>query len=229
VNAPPSTVRVEFNARPGSKELLRPSAGLKQTRHTFALVLQSRGLEPSSAGPGKASGLTLIRQLTVLYALGFAPLQAHDIYSSWTEAVVRTDRLELTVTLARASAPRLVASGNSLPPITPENFAEFAPRLKSASPGLFEISAAGRILKLTSSEVKISGDADVTFHLVYPRPVPGLLRFAVNYLFQLVDGHVGTLVVTDAAGKDLGWSPVTVDQPVFEIRLPPTTTANRPR
>jgi hypothetical protein len=90
---------------------------------------------------------------------------------------------------------------------------------KAVAPELFEITSAGKVLTLTSSEVKISGDSDITYHLVFPRPSPGSLRFAVAYLFQLVDGHVGTLVITDHPGKDLGWSPVSVDQPVFEVRL----------
>lgn len=145
---------------------------------------------------------------------------AHDIYSSWTEAVVRETRMELTLTLARASALRLIADSKTLPPITPENFGDYAARLKSAAPELFEITSSGKPISLKESEVKISGDADVTFHLVYPSPAKGPLKFVANYLFHLVDGHVGTLVVTDANGRDLGWSPVTVDQPVFEIRIP---------
>ena len=161
---------------------------------------------------------------TLTLALVFIlPLRAHDIYSSWTEAVLRTDRLELTLTLARASALRLLPNGKTLPPITPENFAEYASPLKAAAPDLFEIKSVGKVLGLSSTEVTISGDADITFKLNYPRPAPGALRFAVNYLFQLVDGHVGTLVVTDPSGRDLGWSPVTVDQAVFEIRLPATS------
>jgi hypothetical protein len=167
--------------------------------------------------------------VAVACALGFAPLRAHDIYSSWTDATLRPDRLELTLTLARASASRLLPNANTAPPTTPENFAEFAPQLKAGAAALFEITTAGKMLKLTSSEVKISGDADVSFHLVYPPPPAGSLRFAVRYLFLLVDGHIGTLVVSDAAGKDLGWSPVSVDQPVFEVRVPsPPETPRKP-
>jgi hypothetical protein len=156
----------------------------------------------------------------ILCTLATLAAQAHDIYSSWTEAVIREDQLELTLTLARSSAPRLLADGNALPPITTENFRESAPKLKAVASELFEITSAGKPLKLTSAEVKVSGDADVTFVLVYPRPAAGALRFMVHYLFQLVDGHVGTLVISDRNGKDLGWSPVTVDQPVFEVKIP---------
>ena len=149
-----------------------------------------------------------------------AAASAHDIYSSWTDSYVRSDRFEMTLTLARSSAVRLLPEGNALPPVTPENFKAYAPRLKAIAPDLFEITSAGQPLKLTSAEVKISGDADVSFLLVFPRPAAGPLRFVAHYLFHLVDGHVGTLVVSDAGGRDLGWSPVSVDQPVFQLTLP---------
>jgi hypothetical protein len=190
--------------------------GRDEPRHSV------RSISVRSLRCRSAVALALVLALSV-------PLGAHDIYSSWTDVTLRAERLELTLTLARASAPRLLSNGNALPPITPDNFAEFAPPLKAVAAQLFEISAAGKPLKLTSCEVGISGDADITFHLVYPRAAPGTLRFAVNYLFHLVDGHVGTLVVTDSAGKDLGWSPVSVDQPVFEVRVPaPTRPARKP-
>jgi hypothetical protein len=175
------------------------------------------------AAQHRARGLTSRRSasaaiVAVLIALTL-PLAAHDIYTSWTDATLRDDRLELTLTLARASAARLLLNADTLPPITPNNFAQFATQLKATAADLFEISSAGKLLKLTSRDVKISGDSDITFHLAYPRPAPGELRFVARYLLRLVDGHVGTLVVSDAAGKDLGWSPVAVDQPVFGIRV----------
>jgi hypothetical protein len=184
-----------------------------------------------SACRSRISGLgtsrsTQLRLLPLLFLI-VLPVLGHDIYSSWTEANLRPERLELTLTLARASAVRLLADANALPPITPDNFPEYAPRLKAVAPDLFEITSAGKALKLGSTEVKISGDADVTFHLVYPRPAAGALRFVVSYLFHLVDGHVGTLVVTDPTGKDLGWSPVSVDQPVFEVVLPAAAARKR--
>ena len=176
-----------------------------------------------SAPPLRVSGRRKSRSsLAAFIALLLAltlPLAAHDIYSSWTDATLRDDRLELTLTLARASAARLLANAKSVPTITPENFAEFAQQLKATAPALFEISCAGKLLKLTSSDVKISGDSDITFHLAYSRSPPGELRFIASYLFRLVDGHVGTLVVNDSTGNDLGWSPLSVDQPVFAIRV----------
>ncbi|MCX6940904.1 MAG: hypothetical protein NTX09_09230 [Verrucomicrobia bacterium] len=36
----------------------------------------------------------------------------------------------------------------------------------------------------------------------------------------LVDGDVATVVLTKAVGDDYGWSPVSYDQPVFEVAWP---------
>lgn len=153
-------------------------------------------------------------------ALGVvSPLHAHDAYTSWAETRLLPDRLELTLVLARSSALRLLPDSSALPPITPENFRAYAPRLQAIAADLIGLASAGKPLPLASAQVMITGDADITFHLVYPRPRPGELRFTAHYLFGLVDGHVGTLVLGNAAGKDLGWSPVSVDQPVFRVTL----------
>ena len=135
------------------------------------------------------------------------------------------ERIELTLTLARTCARDLLPEAEKRPAITPENFAECAPLLLAAAPELFQIAAAGNPLALTSAEVAISGDADITFKLVYPRPAAGPLRFFAYYVVQLIDGHIATLVITNAKGDDLGWSPLSRDRPVFQIALPPATPA----
>lgn len=151
------------------------------------------------------------------------PLRAHDLYTSFVEAKLLTDRLEVTLTLGRINASPLLpdAATKKLPPLTPENFATFEPRLRSAAPALLSLSAAGKPLAVSApAAVKLSGDSDVTFTLTYPRPTAGPLKFFAQFVGSLVDGHIATVVLTNAAGDDLGWSPVSFDQPVFEVALP---------
>jgi hydrogenase/urease accessory protein HupE len=160
---------------------------------------------------------------TLLLLLGAGPaLLAHDIFSSWTDVQVHADRLEAKLTLARASALRIIANGRALPPITPETFAGHEPALLAAAPQLFGISLAGQPLTLTAARAEVSGDEDVAYHLTYPLPsdARGTLRFFAGYLFHLVDRHVGTLVIMTPGGRDLGWTPINVDQPYFEVPLP---------
>lgn len=160
---------------------------------------------------------------TVACLLLALPLRAHDIYTSFVEAKLLADRLEVTLTLGRANASPLFpdAEAKKLPPLTPENFAAFEPRLRSAAPALLQISAAGKPLAFSApATAKLSGDSDLTFTLTYPRPTVGPLKFFAQFVGSLVDGHVATVVLTNAVGDDYGWSPVSYDQPVFEVALP---------
>lgn len=168
----------------------------------------------------------------------FAPLaRAHNIFSSWTDAHIHSDRIKLEFTLSRISALRLIVDGEKLPPISPENFGEYAPKLKAIAHDLFELGVGGQVIPLSTAEVTISGEDDVAFHLTFPRPPEGTLRIFGNYLQFLVDGHVGTLVATQqpasGEGITLGWSPLSIDQPSCEFKLPiadaaPSTTPPAP-
>ncbi len=147
------------------------------------------------------------------------PLRAHDPYTSFAEAKLLADKLELTLTLARSSAHDLLPDAKKLPPITPETYPGFAPKLRAVAGDLIRIAAGGKPLKFISGATTISGDNDITFTLLYAKPAASPLRFTADYLGYLVDGHVSTIVVTGPAGEDIGWSPVTMDQPVFQVAL----------
>ena len=162
---------------------------------------------------------TLAPTIALLLVLT-VPLHAHDIYSSWVEAKVLPGKLEIKLTLARSSAPRLLGDERSLPSITPENFAEYEPKLREIARELIHVNVAGKRVPASAAEVAIGGDSDITFTIVHLRLPPGKLAFLADYLRYLVDGHVATIVATNAAGDDLGWSPVTIDQPVFEVTPP---------
>jgi hypothetical protein len=176
--------------------------------------------------PALTRRATSIFTIGLLFLLTF-PLRAHDIYSSWAEARILADKLELTLTLARSSAHDLLPDAKKLPAITPENYVEFAPKLRTVAGDLVRIASGGKPLKFVSGDAKISGDADITFTLAYAKPAASPLRFIVDYIGYLVDGHVATVVVTNAAGDDLGWSPVTLDQPVFQVALPSSSPSKK--
>ena len=155
----------------------------------------------------------------LVFLLLALPLHAHNILTSWAEAKITNERIEITLTVARASAQAFVPDAQKRPPITPENFKEYLPDLRAAAPELIQITAAGKPVALASCDVEISGD-DVNFKLAYPRPKAGPVKFFAYYLGYLVDGHVATLVISNAKGDDLGWSPLSMDQPFFQVALP---------
>ncbi len=185
---------------------------------------QRRDRTPSAAPALSATFSPVLFLAALLVAL---PLHAHDRYTSFVEAKLLADRLEVMLTLGRTNAYPLIsdAEGKKLSSLTPENFADFAPRLRSAAPALLSISTAGQPLSFSAPAiVKLSGDSDVTFTLTYPRPTAGPLKVFAQFVGSLVDGHTATVVLTNAAGDDLGWSPVSFDQPVFEVALPVPAT-----
>lgn len=154
---------------------------------------------------------------------------AHDAYSSWVDARLLSERLELTLVLSRANAHALLPDAGRMPAITPDTFPSLAPRLRELAPELLPLTANGKALKLASAQVKLSDETDVTFVLSYARPAPGPLRFFAQYLGHLVDGHVATVAVSNGAGDDLGWSPVSLDQPYFQIVVLPAADPARQR
>lgn len=176
-------------------------------------------------GPG-SSALPRCALMLLIVALWATPLRAHDNYTSFAEARVTTERIELTLTLARNSAQAFLPDAQTLPPITPANFEKFAAPLRAVAAELFQISVGGKPLVLASAEVVISGDSDITYKLNYPRPATGSVRFFAYYLGFLIDGHMATLVITNLQGDDLGWSPLSIDQPFFQVVLP---AANAPQ
>ncbi len=157
----------------------------------------------------------------LLFAAALPALRAHDPYTSWTDLRVLPDRLELTLTLSRGSALRLLPNADKLAPITEDNFAAYAEPLRVVAPLLFFLAADGKPLRLASATPKLGDEKDLVFVLVYPRPPSASLRIRADYLQLQVDGHVGTVATMDATGKDLGWGPLNVDEPELTVKLPP--------
>jgi hypothetical protein len=176
------------------------------------------GLLPARSPTGCRGLLGLLVASLLLLT---APLRAHDIYTSFVEARLDEHSTEVTVTLSRSSALQLLPDGDQRPPVTPQNFPDYAAQFQRVAPDLLRISAAGKLLAMKSAKVAISGDADITFTLTYPASAPGLFRVFAQYVGHLVDGHVVTLVLSNGHGDDLGWSPVSIEQPTFQITLKP--------
>jgi hydrogenase/urease accessory protein HupE len=188
-------------------------------RERGASVLRHPGFRREHPGWTEPRTTPLATAIVAFLLLVAAPLRAHNIFSSWTDAIVRSDRIELELTLSRTSALRLIVDGDKLPPITPENFGDYESKLKAVAHELFVLSVGDQTLPLTSSAVKISGEDDVAFTLIFPRPSGGKLRFLGNYVQFLIDGHVGTLVVKHPDDSTIAWGPVSLDQPVVDVTL----------
>lgn len=146
--------------------------------------------------------------------------RAHDPYESWASASVHAERLTLTVTMAQATALRLVDPAQKERAITMENFAALKPRLMRAATSLFVLTSARKSLAAQKAEVELTEEKDIVFTLAYPRPAAGPLHFRAAFLQKLGQDYGGILEVLEGTSKDLGWEKLSFEHPSFEVKLP---------
>jgi hypothetical protein len=169
--------------------------------------------------PGRAAGACA---WTVAFFLGASWARAHDPLEITTMVRVQPHAIVLDITSARSTALALAAGGKESPTFDPAAFAEFRPRLLATAPTLFKVSADGRALSPRTSDVTLSVEEDVEFHVAYPRPATGTLRLEATHLPGL--GYGFGNVVTVALP---GWEPkmLTANEAVLEIALPAAAAA----
>lgn len=156
--------------------------------------------------------------VALLCLFGGAAL-GHDVQASWTTARLLTDTCEVTVRI-HAEAVRLLIQ-ETAPGATfePENLDRVMPALKSFGKTLYEVSAGGRALEATVTDVSVVED-NLVFRLVYPRAAGGALRFKATHLSRLSPDFIAHVVVTDEAGKVLASHVLRQNQPAVEIEPP---------
>ncbi|MBI5767443.1 MAG: hypothetical protein HZA93_06575 [Verrucomicrobia bacterium] len=155
------------------------------------------------------------------FVLGFVPrARAHDPYESFTLVTVRADALELTLTIAQATALKLIDPPSRIAGLTGENFPEHRPRLAAVGREMFTVTSATQPLAARNVTVELTEENDVTFKIDYPRPTPGRLRIHAAFLRKLGPDYGGILDSTDAEGRQLGWEQISWENPNLEITVP---------
>jgi hypothetical protein len=160
-------------------------------------------------------------RLLAALALAAAPLRAHDPYESWSNVSLRADVLEVNLTMAQATALRLLEPPPAVRAITPENFAQLEPALTRVATRLFVIARgrAGTPLTLRSATVTFTDENDVVFALRYPRPPAGPLRFHAAFVLRLGEGYGGIIEAADADGRQLGWEQLSPSAPNLDVTI----------
>lgn len=148
--------------------------------------------------------------------------RAHDPFEAFCSATLRADRLDLVVTLAQATALKLIDPAAKIPSLTPENLAAHRPRLLREAAALFIVTSVHTQLTARAATVELTDENDLIFRVTYPPVAPGQLYFSAAYLKKLGDGYGGILEVNDAADKNLGWEQLLWAQPNFAVTVPPT-------
>jgi hypothetical protein len=153
------------------------------------------------------------------FALAVAT-RAHDPFEAFHSAIVRADRLDLTVTMAQSTALRLIDPTGKIPVLTAENLAEHRPRLLREAAALLLITSVHTQLTARTATIELTEENDLIFRVIYPPAAAGKLFFSAAYLKKLGDGYGGIIEVTDAADKNLGWEQLLWARPNFEVTVP---------
>jgi hypothetical protein len=157
--------------------------------------------------------------------LGLPIARAHDPYEAFTNVMVRPDSLELNMTMAQATALRLIDPEVKIAGLTPENFPQHRPRLEREAAGLFILTIGRTPLKPRTVEVELTDELDVAFKRMYPRPPPGRMHIHAALMDKLGQGYSTILEVSDTAGHHLGWDQITIENPNLEVVVPPPASA----
>jgi hypothetical protein len=156
----------------------------------------------------------------VAMLVGGALLRAHDPYESTAVAIVRADRLELTLTLAQSTALQLIDPEARIKALTPQNLAEHRPRLVREGALLFVLTSARTPLAARTVAVELTDENDLVFTVAYPRPAAGRLLVHAAFLRRLGYGYGSLVTFDDAANRNLGWDQLLWERPSFEIAIP---------
>jgi hypothetical protein len=180
------------------------------------------------SAPGQRLGV-----IAVLLALPLTAAFGHDSTEITTKAYVRTNCLELRLTLAAQTAELLIAAdGHSLTNLsTAADVAAARPWLADSVARLFRIFSSDKSLVAVETNVTKSVEDHIEVKLIFPRPAAGPLRFDAVQLAKLpADEPYGALVtVVDlVVNVFLGQQLLTAHDRSFEVNvpaLPPATSS----
>lgn len=168
------------------------------------------------------------RAVTPLCALIFlaaftfiSPARAHDPFEAFHSVTLHPDRLELVVTMAQATALKLIDPTAKIPALTSDNLAAHRPRLLREAALLFILTSDRKPLVVRAATIELTDENDLIFRVTYPRPAPGPLYLSAAYLRHLGDGYGGILEVNDSLDKNLGWEQLLWGRPHFDLTIPP--------
>ena len=150
-------------------------------------------------------------------------LRAHDANEITAEAWIRGATIELTVTMARSTAMRVLAGGVEAQAFAPADFPTVRDRLAAIAPRLFDVTGGNVALKPRSARVALAVEDDVEFKLVYPLPTTLPLRFRATHVTSLPDEY-GVALTVLAPNALLGQKLLVRADPVLEAARPTAGT-----
>ena len=178
----------------------------------------------------------ILALLAVFWLLGAAAALAHDPYQAYTDVTLRSDQMEVSFSIGKFTAARLLLDNPaaSLPPppmLDEDSISRFMPKLKQVGEKIFEVTAGGTNLAPSAVDVQLNEEGDaVVFTIIYPRPTAGPLRFAAVYVRRLPDdGYATTLSIFDESHQLLAYADsLNMENPAFDLKAMPPSSAPPP-
>ncbi|MET0650650.1 MAG: HupE/UreJ family protein [Pyrinomonadaceae bacterium] len=161
----------------------------------------------------KALGIIALLFVLCGVALG------HDVQASWTTFRFNSGSGELTVRLHAEAVRTLIQDTAPGATFEPENFDNVRPALNSFANTLYEVSAGGRVLSPTNTDVTVVEDM-LVFRLAYTLPAEGPVRLRATHLAKVSPEFIAHLSVTDREGKPTASHVLRQSQPLVEIETP---------
>lgn len=155
------------------------------------------------------------------------PAHAHSPFDNSVRAILTESELEVSVTLGADAATRFLQHAAPGPDVA----------LGGMGPKQLPTPLAGALAEvksgddtLTATSLQVMGDGlEYTFVAHYPRPTAGTLSFRANYFAVAPEAmKLGTLVVADTMGRQLGSGLISRESTLIELSLPGIETTPVP-
>lgn len=143
----------------------------------------------------------------------------HEVQTSWTVVRFGPDVCELRVKMHGETVRALIQDEAPEATLEPENIDNVRPLLAAFANDLYEVSAGGRRLAASRTDVTLTDD-NLEFHLVYTRPADGPLRLKALYLSRVGPDFIANVSVEGAAGGPPVNKVLNARAPSVEIEPP---------
>jgi hypothetical protein len=150
---------------------------------------------------------------------------AHDPFEITADVRVRPETLTVDVAMARSTALAIATNVSEAPTFDPAKFGEHRAAFLQRAPSLFVLSSPQGPVAPTRTEVGLSVEGDVEFHLTYPPPASSPVRLEAPHLAKLGYGYGDQVRVRGPNGESLADKLLGATDPTVEFALPVAATA----
>jgi hydrogenase/urease accessory protein HupE len=172
--------------------------------HSCVTALLSRGL--------------VLGALLVFFLIASTPSHAHGSFDNSVHAILQSDSLEVSVQLGGEAAGEIL---KRVSPRNPVSLGGMGLKILPAELAAHFIEVKSGAETLVAKRFTVVGDGlEYTFTATYPSPLGNAATFRAPYFDVLDQMKLGTLVLADEAGKQIGSGLFSKGSTSVELTLP---------